>query len=135
MYRYYHMEALYDMLNNNNFWKIPVYRKPTNSKDAEEFINCMAQDMLINNNTEIFNITSKIINRELYKYSIYDIRKRLLVKNQIYSNIVDNIINTIFNIAKDYYDEFVEEPNIENTQLNKTDSVNDIIQDNKSYIL
>ncbi len=128
------MEELFNILHNDNFWKIPIHRKPIKSKDAEQFINNMAQDMLINNKIEIFNITYKIINRELNKYSIYDIHKRLLVKNQIYSNLVDNIINTIFNIAKDYYDEFVEDSENENTKFT-SDLFDNTVIDNKSYIL
>ncbi len=128
------MEFLFDILNNNDFWKVPINRKQINSKDEENFINNMAQDLLTNNKIEIFNIASNIIKKELNKYSIYDIRKRLLIKNQIYSNIIDNIVNIVFNIAKDYYDEFVE-PEIKNTQLNKTDLFDDMVLDNKSYII
>ncbi len=128
------MEALFIMLNNNDFWKNPIHRKPINSKDAEDFINIMAQEMLINNKTEIFNTTIKIINKELNKYSIYDIRKRLLVKNQLYLNLVDNIINTIFNIATDYYDEFIKRPKNENTQ-SKSDLFDNLVQDNKPYLI
>jgi hypothetical protein len=109
------MESLFQMLNNNDFWKTPIHRKPIDSKDAEDFINNMAQDLLLNNKIEILNIISKIVNREIYKISQYNILKRLLIKNQIYSNMVDNIINMIFNIAKEYYDELVE-PEIKSTQ-------------------
>lgn len=119
------MESLFDMLNNSNFWKIPIYKKPISSKAEEDFINNMAHDVLMSNKIDILNITYKIVNRELKKCSIYDMRKRLLIQNQIHSNMIENITNTVFNIAKDYYDEYIREHEIVEITQPKLDLVDD----------
>ncbi len=134
------MDFLSNLLNNNDFWKTPIYRKPTNSLDEEDFVNCMAYELLTNNKMNILIITNKIINSEIKKKSRINIHKELLIRNQIYSNMIENITALVLNIAKDYYDEYIKEQEVFSIIKPKLDSVNyqddnqDNNQDDNQYI-
>ena len=95
-----------DILNvsiSSELWTIPVHANPTNEEDAM-FINAMANDILERNKDYIIELTVKIINSEIKKHNIVDLRKKTVLKNQIIKNINYNIINTVLNIAKEIYD-------------------------------
>lgn len=90
--------------NQHTIFKTLIERKKTNSIDEEIFVNEMTRSLLSNYRAYILEYTSQIILRELNKRPNIILRDKVLIKNQIYNNIIENIINIVFNQSKDYYD-------------------------------
>ena len=113
------MEALFNLSSNNDIWINPVKRVPTNSHDEETFVNEMACELLNSNKNHILNMTFKIINREIAKRPRSDLRRKILIQNQIYSNMIDNVSNMVLNLAKNFYDDYIKENEIVEYTLSK----------------
>jgi len=88
--------------HQQTIWKYPIERKKTESMDEEIFVNEMTRVLLSNYRGYILEYTSQIIMNHINK-SNRSLREKVLIKNQIYNNIIDNIINIVFNQSKDYY--------------------------------
>ncbi len=103
------MEVLFNISNITDVCTKSIKRMLTNSVDEETFINSIANELLMDHKYEIKSIIFKMINKEIYKRENMDLRKKLLITNQLYNNLVDNINNIFFNIAKEYYDNNIQE--------------------------
>jgi hypothetical protein len=69
----------------------------------------MYHELLMNYKQDISNLVTNIIQKEISKHKRIDLRKFLLIKTQLYNNLYENISNLIFNMAKDYYDNYVQQ--------------------------
>ena len=121
------METLFNMTNNNELWTIPIKRILTDSFDEEMFVNSMAHELLMTYKNEILKITFKIIEKEIFKRRKINLHKQILIKNQIYNNLAENITNIVYNMAKEYYDNNMKESYINNDNLlTQQDIVDDL---------
>jgi hypothetical protein len=103
------METILSMSNDNDLWTKSIQRILTNSFDEEIFVNAMAHDLLLNYKQEILNVACKLVNQEISKRKNIDLRMKLLIRNQIYNNLTENITNIVLNMAKEYYDNNIKE--------------------------
>ncbi len=113
------MESFFDLLENKTIYSIPINRKLTNSTEEEIFVNEMGRQLLISNKADILYIANKIITREINKRPLLDLRGKLLLKNQIYSNLIENITTIVLNLSKEFYEENYDknEPNDQKVDL------------------
>ncbi len=117
--------------NSSHLWTIPVHANPTESSEEEKFVNTMANDILEKNRTYIIELASKIIDTELKKHnSNKDLRKKILIKNQIIKNINYNIINTVLNLAKEIYDD-----NIKQSLQEEQDIFDEMMRDENEHLV
>jgi hypothetical protein len=125
------MEALFQMSNNKDLWTKPIVRIPFNSFDEDIFVNSMASELLMGYKMDIKRITYKIIDQEINKNKKLDLRKQILIKNQIYYNMIENITTIVLNIAKEYYDDFIKNK----IEFNETMQLDELSQFNETMQL
>ena len=121
-----------DFLNiteTNELWTIPVYAKQFDSYEEEMFINTMACDIFERNRDYIIRIASKIIDAEIKKHKNMDLRKKILIKNQILNNINHNVINIVLNLAKEIYDNNIK------PSLKKENDLINIMKEEESFVI
>jgi hypothetical protein len=126
------MESFFDLLESKNIYNTPIARKLTNSAEEEIFINEMGRQLLISNKADILYIVNKIITRELNKRPHLNVCGKLLLKNQIYSNLIENITTIVLNLSKDYYEENYEENTT--TENSQVDLFEQMTIDNESFV-
>jgi hypothetical protein len=97
------MDIPLDHLKYNEMWTKPIEQHHI-SPDIEDTIKSMALQTMNDNFIVISNITNRIINNEFKKHSPENLRKRLLIKNQIINNLTENIKTLTINMAKEKYD-------------------------------
>jgi hypothetical protein len=95
--------------NTTELFTKPITRILPTSFDEDIFVNSMYHELLMNYKQDISNLVTNIIQKEISKHKRIDLRKFLLIKTQLYNNLYENISNLIFNMAKDYYDNYVQQ--------------------------
>ncbi len=131
------MDFLLTALNTNDLWIKIIKPIPTCSFDEDIFVNSMKNELLITYKQEILNIIAKIINNEISKRENIDMRKKILIRDQIYNNMVENINNMVHNMAKEQYDNYIkeiEETNKEIQQTQSNDLFDSMVEDNNVII-
>ena len=129
------MDNLFNLSHDNELWNKRIERKLTESSYEESFVNEMAYELLNSNKASILSMTFGIIERETNKRPNIDLRKKLLIKNQILTNMVENVTNMVLNLAKNFYDEYVHEnQKVEHTQKD-LDLFDDMVVDNEPFVL
>jgi hypothetical protein len=129
------MDNLFNMSHDNELWTKRIERKLTASPYEETFVNEMAYELLNSNKANILSMTSGIINREISKRPNIDLRQRLLIKNQILNNMVENVTNMVLNLAKNFYDDYVRENQIVQLTQPELDLFDMMTEDNNVYTL
>ena len=114
--------------NNNDLWTKPINRLPNYTEEEKQYVNNMANNILLENRNNIISIINKVVNCEITKRKP-DLRKQLLIKNQIFSNIIENVSTIVLNMAKETYDNlhtsiYVDIEHIKKTQMNTTEKEN-----------
>ena len=93
---------IFNVSSYTELWTIPIPKRTTNSNEEELIITSMANHVYSLNEDFIKSMIYKITNFEFKKHT--DLRKRILLREQIYKNIINNIYTSLFNMAKTTYD-------------------------------
>ena len=80
---------IFNISSYTDLWTVPILKKSVNSTEEELIITSMANHVYSLNEDFIISMIYKIINSEYKKHK--DLRIRILLKNQIYMNIINNI--------------------------------------------
>ena len=129
------MDNLFNLSHDNELWNKRIERKLTESSYEESFVNEMAYELLNSNKASILSMTFGIIERETNKRPNIDLRKKLLIKNQILTNMVENVTNMVLNLAKNFYDEYVHENQKVEHMQKDLDLFDDMVVDNEPFVL
>jgi hypothetical protein len=97
------MDIPLNHLNYIEMWTKPIIKHHI-SPDIEETIELMASQTIYEHRVALSNIKNRIIQHEYRKHPVENLRKRLLIKNQIVNNLTENIKTLTINIAKEKYD-------------------------------
>jgi hypothetical protein len=109
---------LFNIRTHTELWTTPISKHLTSTQEVELIITSMANQLYNLNRKHIYNMICKLVDSEFSKKDHLDLRKRLLIKNQIYNNSIHNIWNILFNLAKETYDR-----EIANTQTQQFDDM------------
>jgi hypothetical protein len=109
---------LFNISTHTELWTTPVSKHLTSTQEEELIITSMANQLYCLNRKHIYNMICKLVDSEFSKKDHLDLRKRLLIKNQIYNNAIHNIWNIVFNLSKETYDR-----EIANTQTQQFDDM------------
>jgi hypothetical protein len=129
------MDNLFNLSHDNELWTKRIERKITESSYEESFVNEMAYELLTSNKASILSMTFGIIEREINKRPNIDLRKKILIKNQVLTNMVENVTNMVLNLAKNFYDEYVlENQKVQPTQP-ELDLFDEMVLDNNMFVV
>jgi hypothetical protein len=121
--------------HDNELWTKRIERKITESSYEESFVNEMAYELLTSNKASILSMTFGIIEREINKRPNIDLRKKILIKNQVLTNMVENVTNMVLNLAKNFYDEYVHENEKVQPTQPELDLFDEMVLDNNMYVI
>jgi hypothetical protein len=96
------MDDIYQ-LTNSKAWMKPIEKKSIINENYFGYVHMIVRDIVDSYNNTIYRIINDIINQEYAKRPKSTLKQRLLIKNQITNNFMENINSLAHNIAVDMY--------------------------------
>ncbi len=104
------MDNIIYQLTNSKAWMFPIEKKPIINKNYFGYIHMIVREIIGSYINTINRIINDIINQEYAKRPKSTLKQRLLIKNQITNNFMENINSLAHNIAAEMYINSNEEP-------------------------
>jgi hypothetical protein len=97
------MDDIIYQLTNSKAWMLPVEKTPIINENYFGYVHMIVRDIIDSYSNTINNIINDIINQEYAKRPKSTLKQRLLIKNQITNNFMENINSLAHNIASEMY--------------------------------
>jgi hypothetical protein len=97
------MDDIINQLTNSKAWMKSIEKKSIINKNYFGYVHMIVKEIIDNYNNTMNRIINDIINQEYAKRPKSTLKQRLLIKNQITNNFMENINSLAHNIAAEMY--------------------------------